>query len=160
MNKLKYHKALHSARTEFDRLVRERVELDDRIVHLEQTIFGLVGLSEGNGHSASRLLRLTAAIRRVLGNATGPLRPPAIGRELLQHGLNLSHYSNKLATIHNTLSRLERQREVTQFDGGWIITEKGRLALRMDALDFTSNGSHSNGSHPRKSRRPQARRRA
>src|SRR5215471_16437190 len=155
MNKPKYDKALHSAKTEFHRLVRARVELDDRIVHLEQTITGLVGLSEGNGHSTSRLLPLTAAIRQVLGNATGPLRPPAIGRELLEHGLNLSQYSNKLATIHNTLSRLERQREVTQYDGGWIITEKGRLALRMDALDFTSNGSHM-----KHSRRSSARRRA
>ena len=133
MNKIDYQKALRAAKVEFERLVQERVELDQRIVRLQQKMADLTGLREGNH---DRFTRLTSAIRQVMADAIYPLRPPELRCALLKHGLNMTQYANNLAVIHNTLSRLERQGEVTEVSGGWTLTEKGRLACQMDLLDF------------------------
>jgi hypothetical protein len=150
MNKADYRKALQAARIEFERLLRERVELDQRIVRLKQTIVGLTGLCDGNGAAphvlnnavplAPRFMRLTSAIRQVLADSVSPMRPPDMRRALVEHGLSMMQYSNKLAVIHNTLSRLERQGEVTEVSSGWTLTEKGRLASRIDSLGFVPTG--------------------
>ena len=113
MNKTDYEKALQAARVEFESLIKERVELDQRIVRLKQTITGLAGLCEtGNDVArcinnivplAPRFLRLTSAIRQVMADEISPIRPPELRRALLGRGLNMEQYSNKLATIHNTL---------------------------------------------------------
>jgi hypothetical protein len=147
MRKADYLKALHSARAEFDKLVQERAELDSRIVRLKQTIAGLVGLCDGNGNGAHalrpamplppRFMRLTSAIRQVLAESTSPMRPPVLRDGLIHHGFNVAQYANKLAVIHNTLTRLEKQGEVVQVPGGWILTDKGKLASQMDSLDFS-----------------------
>jgi len=57
---------------------------------------------------------------------------------LADQGFNLSQCANKLAVIHNTLSRLEKQGEVMQVSSGWVLTDKGKLASRLDSLDFPS----------------------
>lgn len=147
MNKTDYPKALEAAQIELERLVQERIELDHRIVRLKQTITGLSGLCEGNNDIASvpsgvvpmvRCLKLTSGIRQALAEAVSPMRPPELRETLMELGLNMTQYSNKLAVIHNTLSRLERQGEVSEIAGAWVLTEKGRLASRMDYIDFTS----------------------
>ena len=56
----------------------------------------------------------------------------------------MAQYANQLAVIHNTLARLEKQGEVTELAAGWMLTEKGKLASRMDALDFIgTNGDET-----------------
>ena len=81
-------------------------------------------------------MRLTSAIRQILAESAVPMRPPDLRDGLINHGFNVAQYANKLAVIHNTLSRLERQGEVMQVSGGWVLTDKGRLASQMDSLDF------------------------
>jgi hypothetical protein len=151
MDKSDYRKALQAATAEFDKLIRERLEIDQRIVRLKQTIAGLAALCNGNGPTAEslssivplspRFMRLTSAIRQVLARASSPMRLPEIRRALLEHGVTTEQYGNKLAVIHNTLSRLQRQGEVTKLAGGWTLTDKGRLSSRIDSLDF--GASHS-----------------
>src|SRR5579885_3301516 len=118
MKKADYRKALDSARAEFDKLLQERAELDSRIVRLKQTIAGLVGLCELNRNPRRalnhvtplppRFMRLTSAIRQILSTSTSTMRPPELREALIRHGFNLAQYANKLAVIHNTLTRLER----------------------------------------------------
>ena len=146
MRKTDYRKALHSARAEFDRLLQKRADLDSRIVRLKQTIAGLMGLCETVDKTRRRLnnvvplpprfMRLTSAIRQLLAESAVPMRPPDLRDGLTNRGFNVTQYANKLAVIHNTLSRLERQGEVIQVSGGWVLTDKGRLASQMDSLDF------------------------
>ena len=146
MRKADYRKALHSARAEFEKLLQERADLDSRIVRLKQTITGLIGLCESNDKARRplnhvvplppRFMRLTSAIRQLLAESASPMRPPDLRDALLKYGFNVSQYANKLAVIHNTLSRLEKQGEVLQVTGGWILTDKGKLASQMDSLDF------------------------
>jgi hypothetical protein len=70
------------------------------------------------------------------------MRPPDLRDGLSTHGFNVAQYANKLAVIHNTLSRLERQGEVIQVPSGWVLTDKGRLASQMDFLDFPPAGEN------------------
>jgi hypothetical protein len=164
MRKADYQKALDSAREEFDKLVHERAELDSRIVRLKQTITGLIGLCSENGNTAQasrhvlplppRFMRLTSAIRQLLAELTSPMRPPDLRDALLGRGFNIAQYANKLAVIHNTLSRLEKQGEVIQVPDGWILTDKGRLASQMDSLDFPPVGTDGHpAGKPSRSRR-------
>jgi hypothetical protein len=153
MRKTDYRKALHSARAEFDRLLQKRADLDSRIVRLKQTIAGLMGLCEVADTTRRlnhvvplppRFMRLTSAIRQILAESAVPMRPPDLRDGLINHGFNVAQYANKLAVIHNTLSRLERQGEVIQVSGGWVLTDKGRLASQMDFLDFPPAGENGN----------------
>jgi len=152
MRKTDYRKALHSARAEFDRLLQKRADLDSRIVRLKQTIAGLMGLCEVADKTRRplnhtiplppRFMRLTSAIRQILAESAVPMRPPDLRDGLSNHGFNVAQYANKLAVIHNTLSRLERQGEVIQVSSGWVLTDKGRLASQMDFLDFPPAGEN------------------
>ena len=145
MKKSEYRKALESARSEFDRLLQQRLALENRILTLRQTIAGLVALCESDVATAStdenkvatfpRSVRLTSATRQILGETDSPIRPPALRDALIRRGLNMSQYSNQLAVIHNTLIRLERQGQAIQVSGAWILTDKGKLASKMDFLD-------------------------
>jgi len=83
-------------------------------------------------------MRLTSAIRQLLAVSIAPMRPPDVRTALADQGFNLSQYANKLAVIHNTLGRLEKQGEALQVSGGWVLTDKGKLASQMDSLDFPS----------------------
>src|SRR5262249_24890 len=85
-----------------------------------------------------RFMRLTSAIRQLLAASTSPMRPPDIRTALLDQGFNLSQYANKLAVIHNTIGRLAKHGEPMQVSGGWVLTDKGKLASKMDSLDFPS----------------------
>jgi len=163
MRKADYRKALHSAREEFDKLIHERAELDSRIVRLKQTIAGLIGLCSDDKTAQTlrhvaplppRFMRLTSAIRQLLAESTSPMRPPDLRNALLGRGFNITQYANKLAVIHNTLSRLEKQGEVIQVPDGWILTDKGKLASQMDSLDFPPVGGDGQpAGKPNRSRR-------
>src|SRR5215471_11546252 len=152
MRKTDYRKALHSARAEFDRLLQKRADLDSRIVRLKQTIAGLMGLCEVPDKTRRplnhtiplppRFMTLTSAVLQVLPASAVPMRPPDLRDGLSNHGFNVGQYDNKLAVIHNSLSRLERQGEVIQVSSGWVLTDKGRLASQMDFLDFPPAGEN------------------
>src|SRR5215475_1995827 len=147
MKKTDYLKVLRDARAEYATLIERRVELERRILHLEQTIAGLAALcggsdekrrSNGNTPVLSGLTKLTSATRQVLAEADSSMNPPELRDALLERGVNVTHYANPLAVIHNTLIRLKRQGEATQVSGAWALTDKGRLALKIDLLDVST----------------------
>jgi len=59
---------------------------------------------------------ITDAIRTVLAQSKIPLSAPEIKSALARLGFDLSEYSNASAVIHNTLTRLERQRQVARVE--------------------------------------------
>jgi hypothetical protein len=144
MGKTDYRKALDSARAEYDQLMQKRIELDKRIVHLKQTIAGLAVLCAQNspqaGPSSAAVpsfplsTRLTSAARQLLAESAVPLTPPQLRDALSSRGL--TRYADKLAVIHNTLLRLEKQCEAVKVSDGWVITDKGKLAVQIDSLDL------------------------
>jgi hypothetical protein len=145
MQKTDYRKVLRATRAEYDLLVQRRVELEKRILNLKQTIAGLMALCDEKGEkhrpakSASAFpssIKLTSATRQVLAQSDYPLEPPELRDALVERGLTVTRYANPLAVIHNTLIRLRRQGEAVQVSGAWVLTDKGRLALKMDQIDL------------------------
>jgi hypothetical protein len=127
-------------------LIQRRVDLEKRLLLLKQTIAGLSALcdqkeerrrSNGNSSAFPPFIKLTSATRQVLAEADFPMSPPSLRDALVQRGLNVKQYSNPLAVIHNTLLRLQRQGEAVQVSGAWTLTDKGRLASKMDQLDVS-----------------------
>ena len=57
---------------------------------------------------------ITDAIRQVLSKSKIPLSALEIKSGLENSGVDLSGYANPGAVIHNTLTRLEKQREVVR----------------------------------------------
>lgn len=145
MSKMEYRKALESARSEFDRLIQQRLALEKRILHLKQTISGLMALCEQDEEpkgdkaefapSFPRSVRLTSATRQVLAESESPITPPKLRDILIRRGLNMSQYANQLSVIHNTLLRLQRQGQTMQISGAWALTDKGKLASKMDGIE-------------------------
>jgi hypothetical protein len=143
MNKREYRKALESARSEFDKLLGERLSLEKRILSLRQTIAGLVALCEGEGKLGDleegipfpRSIKLTSAIRQVLAEGDTPISPPELRNTLIRRGLDMSNYANQLSVVHNTLIRLQRQGQAVQVSGAWVLTDKGKLASKMDFIE-------------------------
>lgn len=145
MHKTDYYKVLRSAREEYEFLVQKRVELENRILHLKQTIAGLVALCEQNGETSPSngtapafplFTKLTSGTRQVLAQADSPMHPPELRDALVHLGLNVAQYANPLAVIHNTLIRLRRQGEAVRVSGAWVLTDKGRLASKIDLMDM------------------------
>jgi len=133
-----YLEALENARAELSALVKQRSELDERIVRLTKSIEGLQSLCEDKGQSAgltpkiecelSDSMGLSDAIRQILANSILPRTAPEIRDFLVAEGFEPNDYSNMLTVIHNTLRRLERQGEISKvrFPGGsfWGWTRK------------------------------------
>ena len=118
-----FQKALEIAQLEIEHLLKQRSEIDTRIAHLKSTAESLSRLL---GTETKRIITrlaemldqgpadpgITNAIRWVLTNATVPLSVPEIKLRLETIGVPLSDYVNPSAVLHNTLSRLERQKQV------------------------------------------------
>lgn len=144
VNRENYQRALQSAQSELVELLRDRADVDSRIARLKQTIDGLTALCDETnpsaGTSAIGMIApvppgLTSNIRRALAEATSPMTAPQIRNALTKMGLNLSAYANEMAVIHNTLNRLEKQREVIavaalQGQPLWTLSEKGKELAR------------------------------
>src|SRR5262249_52165182 len=77
--------------------------------------------------------RLTSATRQALAESPTPMTPPQLRDALSQRGL--TQYADRLAVIHNTPLRLEKQGGAMKVTDGWVVTPKGKLAARRDSLD-------------------------
>jgi hypothetical protein len=98
-----YRRALEEALREYEQLAKQRAEIDQRLSHLIQTIGTLSRLCNLVPTVA---LGLTDACRMVLKTAGHPLTPAEIRLQLEATGMDLSRYSNPLASIHTVLKRL------------------------------------------------------
>ncbi len=99
-----YEGALRHAREEYTRLLDQREELDLRLARLRQAIASLAAIcGEAVGQESPGL---TEACRSVLKAAQAPLPATALRDRIAALGLDLSTYSNPLASIHVVLRRL------------------------------------------------------
>ena len=106
-----YAAALARARDEYHKLLAEREELDVRIARLQQGIAALSAIcGEATEHDAPGL---TEACRMALKAADEPLRATALRDRIAALGVDLSGYSNALASIHVVLRRLVAAGEVS-----------------------------------------------
>ena len=104
-----YRQALEAAIEEYERLKQQREAIETRLAQLRQTIGALGPLC----HLPQRdMPGLTDACRSVLRAKIGGLTPLEVKAGLETMGLDLTAYSNPLASIHAVLKRLARAGEV------------------------------------------------
>lgn len=108
-----YKRALAAAIGEYERLEAQREAIETRLAQLRQTIGALGPLCKLPQHD---ILGLTDAIRSVLRARYGALTPVDVKDGLQTMGLDLSTYSNPLASIHAVLKRLARAGEILKQD--------------------------------------------
>jgi hypothetical protein len=119
MNRDEYLKTLEAVEQETKNLLRDRSQIDQRLLQLKTTaeslraLLGIEGLDVKIDGIVSEL-GITDAIREVLASSKMPMSAPVIKSELVNRGLDLSGYANPAAVIHNTLTRLEKQGEVAR----------------------------------------------
>jgi hypothetical protein len=137
-NTAAFRKAMERARRELAQTLKQRAELDQRILKLQRSIEGLAALCDEEDHSRESLpedLRepdaeggLTGSILGFLTSYALPAKVPQIRDALVAEGFDPEKYSNFLTVIHNTLHRLERQGQVAKVrlpgQGFWGWTKK------------------------------------
>ncbi len=104
-----YHKAFEAATREMETLLQQRADLEQRILHLRQT---LVTLSRLCGYTPTVSWGMSDGIRFLLKRAGRPMTAVDIRDELSSWGFDLSKYANDLSVIHTTLKRLHKAGEL------------------------------------------------
>jgi chromosome segregation ATPase len=137
-----YKKTLERARRELAQLLKQREELDQRLLKLQKSIEGLAALCGEEDHSLQSLpddLRdpdgqgsITESILIFLQSNIVPAKVPEIRDALKEEGFDPEKYSNFLTVIHNTLHRLARQGQVMKVrlpgQGFWGWTTRSTKA--------------------------------
>jgi hypothetical protein len=119
MNRNEYAKTLEAVEDETEKLLRDRSQIDQRLLQLKTTAESLRVLlgMEGLDVQIDRIVKqlgITDAVREVLGSSKIPMSASFIKRELANRGVDLASYANSAAVIYNTLARLEKQGEVVR----------------------------------------------
>lgn len=104
-----YRRALDAARREWETLARQRLEIEDRLAQLTESIGTLTKLC---GLTPTVSWGLTEACRAVLRNAGKPMTPVEVRNRLAAIGFDVSRYTNDLASIHTVLKRLNKAGEL------------------------------------------------
>ena len=130
--KERFKQLLDAAQDELLDAVTQRNSLEFRIRKLHDDIVHLAALCGEQAEDPIKDLGLTDAIRYVLSHAKeGPVKlltPIDIKAALSARGLDVSQYSNVMASIHTVLRRLQRKGEIlpSRFRGGsYIWTGRG-----------------------------------
>jgi hypothetical protein len=122
MNNADYKKTLSAIHTEVSVLVKQREELDRRITQLKEAadtlsaVMGILPEFDEPSYKAVPDMGISDAIRHLLKSAQVPLTPGEIKTRLTTRGFDMSSYASPGAVVHNTLKRLEAQKEVTRSD--------------------------------------------
>jgi len=117
-----YQKALDAAHAEIQDILQQKFVLDERLSQLKKTVDALSSLMEeippisqlyGAVAEGLPVGGISNAIRRILTERRAPMTPTQIKMALSARGFDMSEYANAAAVIHNTLKRLEGQKELT-----------------------------------------------
>ena len=104
-----YVKAFEAATREMEALMQQRADLDQRILHLRQT---LVSLSRLCGFTPTVSWGMTDGVRFILRRAERPMSAIDVRDELANWGFDMSRYANDLSAIHTVLKRLNKAGEI------------------------------------------------
>jgi len=118
-----FSRALKAARNELEVLLKQRQEIDKRIMALQRTVDALIAVCEEEGvELPADLLQdvelpasatgFTDAVRNVLKESGLPMGPTAIRDGLIRRGIDMTKYSNPMVVVHNTLKRLCTQGDI------------------------------------------------
>src|SRR5262249_41328652 len=108
MSNEEYVKAFEAANREMESLMQQRAELDQRILHLRQT---LVSLSHLCGFTPTVSWGMTDGVRFILRRARQPMTAIDVREALTNWGFDMSKYANDLSAIHTLLKRLNKTGE-------------------------------------------------
>lgn len=126
-----YQKALEAAQQELIQLVSARNGIDKRMAQLKTTISLLSALVEEapTTYELPELgdVGITDAIRQLLKEQGAAMTPAGLKAKLAERDFDLDKYANAAAVIHNTLKRLEAQKEIVA-----VKTESGVTAYSME----------------------------
>ena len=109
MSNDEYVKAFEAATREMETLMQQRSDLEQRILHLRQT---LVSLSHLCGFTPTVSWGMTDGVRFILRRAQRPLTAIDVRDELANWGFDMSKYANDLSAIHTVLKRLNKAGEI------------------------------------------------
>jgi hypothetical protein len=109
VSKDEYLKAFEAATREMESLTQQRADLDQRILHLRQT---LVSLSHLCGLTPTVSWGMTDGVRFILRRSKRPLTAVDVREELANWGFDMSKYANDLSAIHTVLKRLNKAGEI------------------------------------------------
>lgn len=109
MSNDEYVKAFEAATREMETLMQQRADLDQRILHLRQT---LVSLSHLCGLTPTVSWGMTDGVRFIVRRAQRPLTAIDVREELANWGFDMSKYANDLSAIHTVLKRLNKAGEI------------------------------------------------
>jgi hypothetical protein len=109
MSNEEYVKAFEAANREMESLMQQRADLDQRILHLRQT---LVSLSHLCGFTPTVSWGMTDGVRFILRRAQHPMTAIDVREALANWGFDMSKYANDLSAIHTVLKRLNKAGEI------------------------------------------------
>ena len=109
MSRDEYQKAFEAATREMEVALQQKAELEQRILHLRQT---LLNLSHLLGYTPTVSWGLSDGIRYMLRKSKRPMTAVEIRDELAVWGFDMSKYANDLSAIHTTLKRLHKAGEL------------------------------------------------
>jgi hypothetical protein len=115
-------------------LVEERERIQEKITKIESAIRSFIALLDDEISQqiytvklrlASKPIGLTEVVKREVQEA-GKITLGALRDRLTESGFQLSGYSNPLAVLYTTLSRLEDQKFIKKHENGeyeWIVSD-------------------------------------
>jgi hypothetical protein len=109
MSRDEYQKAFEAATREMEVALQQKAELEQRILHLRQT---LLNLSHLLGYTPTVSWGLSDGIRYMLRKNGRAMTAVEVRGELAAWGFDMSKYANDLSAIHTTLKRLHKAGEL------------------------------------------------
>jgi hypothetical protein len=159
-----YKRALATAKSDYDKLLKERERIDAQLIETRDVILSLSKMCERESDrvvlppdvqaaSDPRLAKLqiyglTDAVRIMLQSSIGLTTATEIRDRLLFYGYDLSRYSNQMAAIHGVLVRLLQAKAVAmeESDGKtwyrWALPP-GAVPINTSAETWTKKSSRA-----------------
>src|ERR1051325_9496060 len=109
MTREDYQKAFETATRDLEMALQQKAELEQRILHLRQT---LNSLSQLCGYTPTVSWGMSDGVRYMLRKNGRPMTAVEIRDELSAWGFDMSKYANDLSVIHTTLKRLNKSGEL------------------------------------------------
>jgi hypothetical protein len=138
-------RAIEDMLRELNSLVQQRDKIQARISKVEAVVRALIDLVEDEGERGtwnyclaivSRPSGLTEVIKRIM-RREGRLSGPEVRDRLIESGFPLSDYSNPLAVVHTTLSRLQDQGLIRKREEGvyeWAEPKDRARAKHLESM--------------------------
>ena len=120
MAKREYQRALSSARRELERLLQQRLRIEQRMTELQPIIRNLENLCQdldqrraAEQDASKQLLQgLTQEVSKTLKGNYTPMSPRQITDDMVRRGFDFKTYSSPLASVHTVLRRLVKAGKV------------------------------------------------